>query len=313
MYKTFLILISLTLSLTSCYTQFSAGNTSKPYIPDVQQYNYDDETDYESSDYYEGQYEPMNETEYNVYYYGSPWYGSYYNYPSWGFYTGWYSPYYSPGFICYPAYPDYCWNDGGYYTPIERTPRPFNKGRANRNIPKKQRTPRPSRGNKTPDNGTAFADLSSGNVVAVTTGHSGNTQDISSSSNSGNKGHVIAVTPSNGHQNRPKSKTVSTATKRSKKRRISYTPRRSTSKSTAKRYVGSTSKSSGRSHSASRSNYSPAVRSGNNASSYLSSRSGSSSSVHRSSSSSVSRSSSSSSSRSSSSTSKVSSRSRRHR
>jgi len=312
MYKTFLILISLTLSLTSCYTQFSAGNTSKPYIPDVQQYNYDDETDYESSDYYEGQYEPTNETEYNVYY-GSPWYSDYYYYPSWGFYTGWYSPYYSPGFICYPAYPDYCWNDGGYYTPIERTPRSFNKGRANRDIPKKKRKPRHySVGNKTLGNETTFTDLSSGNVIAVISGHSGNTQDISSSSNSGNKGHVIAAVSSKGHQNRPKSKTVSTATKRSKKR-IYYTPGRSTSKSTARRGVGSASKSSGKRRSGSHSSYSSAVRSGGSASSHLSSRSGSSSSVRRSSSSSVSRSSSSSSSRASSSASKVSSRSRRHR
>ncbi len=317
MYKTFLILTALTLSLTSCYTQFSAGGSSTPYIPDVQKYNYNadnyDEaygSEYSDSDYYDGQYEPTNETEYNIYYYGSPWYSDYYYYPSWGFYTGWYSPYYSPGFICYPAYPNYCWNDGGYYTPIERTPRPFNKGRENRELPKKKRTPRPPRGGNTSDYTPQFTDLSSGNIVAVKSGNSGSTKDISSSRPNRNKGHVIAALPSDGRRNLPKSKRVNAAAKRSKKRPIHYTPRRNTSKSTARRTISSPSKSSGNRDSSSHKSYSPGVRSGGNSSSYIGSRSGSSSSVHRSSSV---RRSSSSSSRSNSSASKLSSRPRRRR
>ncbi|GEM_PF-5616489 len=307
MYKTILILIVLTLSLSSCYTQFSTGASSSPYLP-AGGYNYDNNADNESTDYYEGQYEPTNETEINYYYYGNPWYSDYYFYPRWGYYTGWYSPFYTPGFICYPAYTDYYY-DGGYFTPIERTPRPFDKGRENRNIPKKKRTHRPSRNTGINNNNLVFTDLSSGSVIAVKSGRSGKKQNISSTRNPGNGGHVIAVLPTSRHQNQPGSKRPPKTTRRHKKR-IYYTPGRSASKSTAKRGVGGSTKGSRTANSSSRKYYSSPVR-GGNSSAFIGSHLSSSSSSRRSSSSSVSHSSLSSGSRNSSI--KVVSRSRRRR
>jgi hypothetical protein len=230
MYKSLLIIISLTLSLTSCYTQFSVANSSSPYIADVQ---YDNEEDISASaDYYDGYYEyDENDTEYNINnYYGSSWYG---NYPYYGYYTGWYAPHghgglYS-GYIYYPSYPIPYYGGNDYASgAVDRNSRSYNKGRSSRAVHTRKRTPRSSSSTVAPSNTAAISGVSSGNVSSTSRGKR-KTESLLSKGQSG--GGSVAISSNSSHKSKSDNRTIASTSKRSKKRGIRFTPQSSKKKS----------------------------------------------------------------------------------